>query len=83
MTLESYHKAKDIITKLNRLDDEIAELQGIMSHDTSKWIFEVREGVSFSAIPIDHYGMLPEILQAIFSKKISEHKRLEDELTKL
>lgn len=83
MTLESYDKARDIVTKINRLDEKIAELRDIMSHDTSEWIFQVKEGMSFSARLIDHYGMLPEMLQAIFSKHISERKRLEDELTKL
>lgn len=83
MTLESYNKAKYIVTNINRLNEEIAELQDIMRHDTSGWIFQVREGMSFSARSIDHYGMLPEMLQAILSKHISERKRLEDELTKL
>lgn len=83
MTLESYNKARDIATKIDRLDEEIDELRNIMSHDTSRWILEVREGKSFSARQIDHYGMLPEMLQAILSKHISERKRLVDELEKL
>ena len=83
MTLDSYNKAKDIVTKIYRLDEEIAELRNITSHDTSKWIFQVREGMSFSARSIDHYGMLPEMLQAILSKHISERKQLVDELEKL
>lgn len=83
MTLESYDKARDIVTKIYRLDEEIAELRNIVSHDTSKWIFQVREGMSFSAIQIDHYGMLPEMLQAILSKHISERKQLVEELEKL
>ena len=83
MTLDSYEKARDIVTRIFRLDAEIAELKNIMSHDTSRWILEVREGASFSASRIRHYGMLPEMLQAILSKHISERKRLVEELEKL
>ena len=83
MTLESYDKARDIVTNIFRLDAEIAELQNIMSHDTSTWLLEVREGASFSARRIRHCGMLPEMLQAILSKHISERKQLVDELEKL
>ena len=83
MKLESYNEAKDIVTKIDKLDEEIAELRNIVSHDTSKWIFQVREGMSFSARSINHYGMLPEMLQAILSKHISERKQLMNELEKL
>ena len=83
MTLDSYEKARDIVVKIQSLDNAISELKNIMSHDASKWIFQVREGMSFSARSIDHYGMLPEMLQAILSKHISERNRLVDELEKL
>ena len=83
MTLDSFEKARDIATKIYRLDEEIAELRNIMSHDTSKWFLEVREGASFSGRRIRHYGMLPEMLQAILSKHISERKQLVEELEKL
>lgn len=83
MTLDSFEKARGITAKIYSLDEEIAELRNIVSHDTSKWIFQVREGMSFSARSINHYGMLPEMLQAILSKHISERKRLVEELEKL
>ena len=83
MPLDSYEKARDIVVKIQSLDNAISELKNIMSHDTSKWIFQVREGMSFSARSINHYGMLPEMLQAILSKHISERKQLMDELEKL
>ena len=83
MTLESYEKARDIVIKIQSLDNAISELKNIMRNDTSKWLLEVREGMSFSARSINHYGMLPEMLQAILSKHISERKRLVEELEKL
>ena len=83
MPLDSYEKARDIVVKIQSLDNAISELKNITSHDTSKWIFQVREGMSFSARSIDHYGMLPEMLQAILSKHISERKQLVEELEKL
>lgn len=83
MTLDSFEKARGIVNKIHVLDEEIAELQNIMNYNTSKWLLEVREGASFSAIRIRHYGMLPEMLQAILSKHISERKQLVEELGKL
>ena len=83
MPLDSYEKARDIVVKIQSLDNAISELKNIMSHDTSKWIFQVREGMSFSARSINHYGMLPEMLQAILSKHISERNQLVEELEKL
>ncbi len=83
MLLDSFEKARGIIAKIYSLDEEIDELRNIMSHDTSKWLLEVREGASFSARRIRHCGMLPEMLQAILSKHISERNRLVEELEKL
>ena len=83
MPLDSYEKARDIVVKIQSLDNAISELKNIMRNDTSKWLFEVRAGNSFSARHIEHYGMLPEMLQAILSKHISERNRLVDELEKL
>lgn len=83
MTLDSFEKARGITAKIYSLDEEIAELRNIISHDTSKWIFQVREGMSFSARSIDHYGMLHEMLQEILSKHVSERKQLVEELEKL
>lgn len=83
MTLDSFEKARDIVIKIQSLDNAISELKNIMRNDTSKWILQVRAGESFSARSIEHYGMLPEMLQAILSKHISERKQLVEELEKL
>lgn len=83
MTLESYERAKYIVTKIYILDSKISELRNIMQNDTSKWLLEIRATPSYSPKEIDHYGMLPEMLQAILLKHLKERERLVDELEKL
>lgn len=83
MTLESYERAKYIVTKIRILDSKISELRNIMQNDTSEWLLEVRAAPSCCLNEIDHYGMLPEMLQAILSKHINQRKQLVDELEKL
>ena len=83
MTLESYNKAKDIVTKIHHIDTVIDELKNIMKNDTSKWLLEVRANRSWPLYSIDHYGTLPEVLKVILSKHIAERNALVDELSKL
>lgn len=83
MTLESYEKARDIVIEIHSLDAAIAELQDIMRNDTSKWIMEVRASKSHSLRTINHYGILPDVLDTIYSKHLEKRAVLVDELAKL
>lgn len=83
MTLEAYEKASDIVIQIKSLDKAIADLKFIMNNDTSRWLLEVRPNTAHPLHTINHYGILPEILQTILSKHIEERKKLTDELAKL
>lgn len=83
MTLESYEKARDIVTKIRILDSKISKLKYIMQNDTSEWLLEVRAAPSCCLNEIDHYGLLPDMLEEILSKHLKEYERLKDELAKL
>lgn len=83
MTLEAYEKARDIVIKIQSLDKAIADLKDIIRNDTAHWRLEVRPDTSFSLRVVNHYGILPEVLQAILSRHLAERKELTDELAKL
>ena len=83
MTLESYEKARDIVIEIHSLDVAIAELKDIMRNDTSKWIMEVRASKANSLRSINHYGVLPDVLNTIYSKHLEKRAVLVDELAKL
>lgn len=83
MTLESYEKARDIVIEIRSLDAAIAELKDIMRNDTSKWIMEVRASKTNSLRTINHYGILPDVLNTIYSKHLEKRAVLVDELAKL
>lgn len=83
MTLETYEKASDIVKKIYSLDKAIYDLKDIMRNDTTYWNLEVRPNASCSLHVINHYGILPEILQEILSKHLAEREELIDKLAKL
>ena len=84
MTLESYEKAKEIVRKMNSVDNEIKELHSLLdSSDLSKWRIEVRPSTTFSLRSIDHCGMLPEFIQMILEKKLMEYNELKKKLEEL
>lgn len=83
MTLESFDKARDIVTKINALDAAIADLKDIMRNDTSEWIIEVRPNNSHLLKKVDHDGLLTEFLQAVLSKYIEKLHKLQSELDEL
>ena len=85
MTLESYEKAKEIVRKINSVDNEIKELRSLLdtSSDLSKWRMELRPSTTFSSKSIDHCGMLPEFIRAILEKELAKYSELKEELGKL
>lgn len=83
MTIEEYSRASEIIKKLDILNDTIADLKAIMHNDTAKWQMEVRACASFSPHLLNHYGMLPEFLETIYSKTIAEYEALKRELEQI
>ena len=83
MTLESFNKARDIMIEINALDAAIDDLRDIMQNDTSKWLMEVRSSKSNSLWSINHYGILPDILNSILSIHLDKRQALMDELAKL
>lgn len=83
MTIEEYSRASEIIKKLDILNDTIADLKAIMHNDTAKWLMEVRPYASHSQKRVNHYEMLPEFLEAIYSKTIAEYEALKRELEQI
>lgn len=84
MTLESYEKAKEIVRKIDSVNNEIKKLRSLLdSSDLSKWRMEVRPSTSFSLRSIDHCGMLPEFIQTILEKKLAKYSELKEELEEL
>lgn len=83
MTIEEYSTASEIIKKLCILNDTIADLKDMMHNDTSKWLMEVRPYASHSPKQVNHYGMLPEFLETIYSKTIAEYEALKRELEQI
>ena len=83
MTIETHNKSCEILTRLKILDEEIDKLKRIVQQDTSSWIMEIRESKSCSLNEINHFGMLPEFLQAILSKCIAERNKLQKEFDEL
>ena len=83
MTLEAYEKARDIVIQIKSLDTSIANLKDIIRNDTSQWLLDIRPNQAHPLHTINHYGILPEVLQTILSKHIEERKKLVDELAKL
>ena len=84
MTLENYEKAKEIIAKIDYVNDEIGELRYILDNgNLSKWRMEVRCSASTLPKRIDHCGMLPEFMQTILEKKLAIYKELKKELEEL
>lgn len=83
MTIEDYKKARDLVQKIDYLKGEINDLREIMDHNTSFWRMEVRASSASSLHKINHYGLLPEFLQAVLSKCLAKLHELENELDKL
>ena len=83
MTIDDYKKARDLVIEIDNLKGEISDLRAIMDYNTSLWMMEVRPSTASSHNKINHYGLLPEFLQAVLSKHLAKLHELEKELDKL
>ena len=83
MTIDDYKKARDLVIEIDTIKGEIGDLKEIIANDTSSWLMEVRKNASWSHKMINHYGLLPEFLQAVLSKHLAKLHELEKELDKL
>lgn len=83
MTMTDYEKARDLVIKIKELEGKIFDLRILMKNDTSTWRMEIRSSTASSLNNINHYGMLPEFLQAVLSKHLEELHKLQSELDKL
>jgi hypothetical protein len=83
MTIDDYNKARDLVAQIEGIQNEIYDLRDIISKDTSHWLMEVRPNTAYPLKTINHYGLLPEFLQAVLSKHIEELHKLQSELDKL
>ena len=83
MTIDEYNNATAIIKRLEVLNDYISSLKDIMHNDTTKWMMEVRPSSSSSLRLIEHYGLLPEFLDAVLKKAFAEYAELKQELSRI
>lgn len=84
MIMNDYGKARKLIKKIEELEDKISDLSSIlMKNDTSTWRMEIRSSTTSGFYNINHYGMLPEFLQAVLNKHLEELYELQSEFDKL
>ena len=83
MTMESLNAARDIVVKINSLDEHIEILEELALKDTTKWIMEIRPNMSAPLMSIKHDGLLPEILNVILAKLTEERTLLTRDLDNL
>lgn len=83
MTIDDYNKARDLVTQIEGIQNEIYDLKDIIRKDTSHWLMEVRPNKAHQLNEVNHYGLLPEFLQAVLSKHLEKLHKLQSELDKL
>lgn len=86
MTMDDYNKASDLVIKIKEIQDKIYDLKEIIRNNTDwldDWLIEVRPNTAHSPKKVDHYGLLPEFLQAVLSKHLEELHKLQSELDEL
>ena len=83
MTMSDYEKARVLVIKIQQLEGKISDLRILMKDDTSTWRMEIRASTANNLNNINHYGMLPEFLQAVLSKHLEELHKLQSELDEL
>lgn len=83
MNRKQFDQARDIIIRIDRVDNEIQILEDIVSKDTSEWLVSIRPNKSWSDTNVKHFGLLPGFLKQILEKYYDKRKELENELEKL
>jgi len=83
MKMDDYNKARDLVIEIEKIQGEIYDLKDIIRYDTSRWLMEVRPNSVQLLKKVNHYGLLPEFLQAVLSKHLEELHKLQSELDKL
>lgn len=83
MTIETYKKAHELIKEIEEVSGKMSDLREIMSKDYGNWMMEVRPTPSFSSFKIDHCGLLPEFLKAVYEKHLEKVESLKKELAEL
>lgn len=83
MTIDDFNKARGLIVQIEEIQNEIHVLEDIIRNNPYDWLMEVRKNASHQNKRINHYGLLPEFLQAVLNKHLEELHKLESELEKL
>lgn len=83
MKIEDYQKAKEIMAKIDAIDNEIYNLKYAMHNDTSYWRMEIRPNTGSPFTYIDHCGLLPKFLDIIYDELVKKRNSLTEQLERL
>ena len=84
MTIEAFQRAKTIIAEIEAENEKIADIQEAMNkEDIGEWGMAIRRYKTRSYQYIDHCGLLPEFLKAVYEKHLEKVKSLKKELAEL
>lgn len=84
MNLEQYYEAKEIVARIEHLDDEIKKIKSLLEKKSlARWDMMIGADQYSDRQVISHYGLLPEFLKAVLNKHVEEHDKLIEKLTKI
>lgn len=83
MTMETFEKAKEIIAEIEKEKCDIVRLETLIKCDIGEWEMIVRADSSSFGYPINHLGLLPELLEIIYKKHLETLESLKKELAEL
>ena len=84
MTREQFDKAREVIKKIDAIDNEIDLLKTLKYKcNTKDWILEIRSTYSNVPAKIRHRGLLPKFLDEIFDRMNEERDALAKELEEI
>ena len=84
MTIEAFQRAETIIAEIEAETEKIADIREAMNkEDIGEWKVAIRRHESWPYQYIDHCGLLPEFLEAIYNKHIERYQELKKELEEL